>query len=66
MKEELKIVRWIQFMRCTEMALKKLFTLEQWREIQSESKYRTVSLDKKAKTEVPNKDMRMFELHDHL
>ena len=51
------------------MALKKIFTVEQWREIESEAKYRTVSLDKKApsKTEEDlNKDMKMFELQDNL
>ena len=50
------------------MALKKIFTVEQWREIESEAKYRTISLDKKVpKTEEDlNKDVKMFELQDNL
>ena len=33
-------------MRCTDLAFKKLFTMKQWREIEDEAKYRTVTIDK--------------------
>lgn len=44
-KEELKIVGWVQHMRCQKLAMKKLFTEEQWKEIELEAKFRTLAID---------------------
>ena len=43
--EELKIVRWLQFMRCTSLAMKKLFTVQQWEEIERQAKFKTITID---------------------
>lgn len=43
-KEELKIVGWIKLMRCTELAMKRLFKPEEWAEIEKEAMYRVVEL----------------------
>ena len=45
-KEELKIVKWVQLMRCTDYALKRIFTEEEWKEMVKESKYKTIGFDK--------------------
>ena len=50
-KEELKIVRWIQFMRCTDLALRKLFTISQWKEIEAEARFKTISIDRETNKE---------------
>ena len=44
-KEELKIVGWVQHMRCQKLAMKKLFTEAQWQEIELEAKFRTLAID---------------------
>lgn len=44
-KEELKIVGWVQHMRCQKLAMKKLFTEQQWKEIELEAKFRTLAID---------------------
>ena len=46
-KEELKIVGWVQHMRCQKLAMKKLFTEQQWKEIELEAKFRTLAIDPK-------------------
>ena len=46
--EELRIVNWIQHMRCMKLAMQKLFTKEQWAVIEKEAKFRVVSLDRKS------------------
>ena len=38
-------------MRCTDLALRKLFTVKQWREIEDEAIYRTVTVDRKTDKE---------------
>ena len=43
--EELKIVRWVQHMRCVHHAMQKLFTKEQWGIIEKEAKFRVISLN---------------------
>ena len=43
--EELKIVRWVQHMRCVHYAMQKLFTKEQWAVIEKEAKFRVISLN---------------------
>ena len=45
MKDELKIIRWIQFMRTADHALKQLFTKVQWAKIEKAAKMRKVSLE---------------------
>lgn len=45
MKDELKIVRWIKFMRTADHALKQIFTKQQWKEIEKAAKYRKITLD---------------------
>lgn len=45
MKEELKIVRWIQFMRCTELAMKKLLSPSQWQKIKKQAKFKYIFYD---------------------
>ena len=44
-KEELKIVGWVQHMRCQKLAMKKLFTEAEWKEIELEAKFRTLAID---------------------
>ena len=44
-KEELKIVRWIQFMRRTNLAMKKLFTLQQLKDLEKEASFKTLAVD---------------------
>ena len=44
-KEELKITKWLQFMRCTNLALQKLFTKDQLAEIEDLAKFRVITLD---------------------
>jgi len=44
-KEELKIVGWIQHMRCHNFAMKKLLTPEQWKEVELEAKFKTLAID---------------------
>jgi len=44
-KDELKIVRWVQMMRCTDVALKRLFTPEQWAEIEKEAKFKQLTFE---------------------
>jgi hypothetical protein len=44
-KEELKIVKWIQFMRITEFALQKLFTKQEWTEIEESAKFKKIQFD---------------------
>ena len=51
-KEELKIVRWLQFMRCTSLAMKKLFTVEQWKEIEKQALFKTITIDAVTKEEI--------------
>ena len=46
-KEELKIVGWVQQMRCVRLAMQKLFTKEQWKLIEEEAKFRVITLDEK-------------------
>ena len=48
-KEELKIVRWLQFMRCTSLAMKKLFTVKQWQEIERQALFKTITIDAETK-----------------
>mmetsp|Transcript_14525 Transcript_14525/g.18322 ORF Transcript_14525/g.18322 Transcript_14525/m.18322 type:complete len:147 (+) Transcript_14525:374-814(+) len=44
--EEMKIVRWIRFMRCAEHALKtRLFSDEEWSQIVQDSLYRYIEVD---------------------
>ena len=43
-KEELKIVGWIKLMRCTAVAMKRLFSEEEWAEIEREATYKIVTL----------------------
>ncbi len=43
-KEELKIVGWVKLMRCTEVAMKRLFKPEEWAEIEKQAMYRIVEL----------------------
>ena len=43
-KDELKIIRWIQFMRTTSYVFSKIFTKEQWEKIEKASKFRKISL----------------------
>ena len=45
MKDELKIIGWIQFMRTADHALKQLFTKVQWAKIEKAAKMRKVSLE---------------------
>ena len=51
-KEELKIVRWLQFMRCTSLAMKKLFTVQQWKEIEKQALFKTITIDPVSKEEI--------------
>ena len=51
-KEELKIVRWLQFMRCTSLAMKKLFTVQQWEEIERQALFKTITIDSVTKEEI--------------
>ena len=44
-KEELKIVRWVQFMRVTEHAMKRLFTKEELEQINNEAKHKVLAFD---------------------
>jgi len=44
-KEELKIIGWIQFMRCTEVAMGRLFSEQDLAEIKKEASFRTITLD---------------------
>jgi len=44
-KEELKIVRWVQFMRVTEHAMKRLFTKQELEQINSEAKHKVLAFD---------------------
>ena len=44
-KNELKIIGWIQFMRCTEVAMGRLFSKQDLAEIKKEASIRTVNLD---------------------
>lgn len=48
-KNELKIIRWIQFMRCTEAAMGRIFSTEELDEIKKEASYRIVTLDENGK-----------------
>ena len=51
-KEELKIVRWLQHMRCVNLAMKKLFTVTQWQEIEKQALYKTITIDVKTNEEI--------------
>ena len=42
-KDELKIVRWVQFMRVTELAMRKLFSKDELKQIHDDAKYRVVA-----------------------
>ena len=44
-KEELKIIRWLQFMRRTNLAMKKLFTLQQLKDLEKEASFKTLAVD---------------------
>ena len=44
-KEELKIVRWLQFMRVTEHAMKRLFTKQELEQINREAKHKVLAFD---------------------
>ena len=44
-KDELKIVKWIQFMRCTELAMKKIFSAKEWEKIQNQAKFKYLFYD---------------------
>ena len=39
-------------MRSTNLAMKRLFTVDQWREIEKESKFRTITIDSETKTPI--------------
>ena len=51
-KEELKIVGWVQHMRCVRLAMQKLFTKEQWQLIENEAKYRVISFNEQTHKEI--------------
>ena len=51
-KEELKIIRWLQFMRSTNLAMKRLFSASEWLDIQNDAKFMTVSIDNQTNTVV--------------
>ena len=51
-KEELKIIRWLQFMRSTNLAMKRLFSESEWLDIQNDAKFMTVSIDNQTNTVV--------------
>ena len=61
-KEELKIVRWIQFMRCSDLAFRKLFTTAQWQEIEAEAKFKTISIDRETNKEYCLNDWKANEI----
>ena len=42
-KEELKIVRWVQFMRVTEFAMRRLFTKEELDAIKDEAEFKVLA-----------------------
>ena len=42
-KDELKIVRWVQFMRVTELAMRKLFSKDELKQIHDDAKFRVVA-----------------------
>ena len=44
-KEELKIVKWLQFKRTHSLAMKKLFTVSQWKEIEKQARFKTILMD---------------------
>ncbi len=44
-KDELKIVRWIQFMRCAEHALQKVFSARDWKQIVEEASFKRMYID---------------------
>jgi len=44
-KNELKIVRWVQFMRVTEHAMKRLFTKQELEQIEDEAKFKLLTYD---------------------
>lgn len=58
-KSELKIVKWIQFFRALELAFTKLFTRDEWKQIEKEAKYRKVYIDDNGEPCVSN------ELYDY-
>ena len=45
LKEELKIVKWLQFKRTITLAMKKLFTVDQWKEIEKQARFKTILMD---------------------
>ena len=51
-KDELKLIRWLQFMRCTNVAMKQLFTVKQWKEIEKQAKFKTIAFDEETDTSV--------------
>jgi len=42
-KEELKIVRWVQFVRVTEFAMRRLFTKEELEAIKDEAEFKVLA-----------------------
>ena len=57
-KEELKIIRWLRFMRCMDLAMKQLFTVKQWKDIEDQAKFKTLAIDSETNTTVCIEDMR--------
>ena len=54
--DEMKIVRWIQFMRCAEVALQKLMTKEEWDTTVQKALYRYVQVEPNGRGDVEVKE----------
>ena len=63
-KDELKLIRWLKFMRSTNLAMTKLFTVQQWKKIQEQAQFKTITIDNETDKPFLNEDTDSEEMMD--